>query len=92
MDEHRKYIERDTALERRFQPVYVNEPNEREALAILQGLKVGIWHLRSWTLLLLHDVRWIREVLLPVGELLADVWRNASWTPRAAIHLPRQHS
>lgn len=39
VDEHRKYIERDAALERRFQPVMVNEPTEPEALEILLGLK-----------------------------------------------------
>ncbi len=39
IDEYRKYIEKDAALERRFQPVMVNEPNPEEALAILQGLK-----------------------------------------------------
>lgn len=39
LEEHRKYIERDAALERRFQPVYVNEPDETAALDILRGLK-----------------------------------------------------
>ncbi|KAI8465710.1 MAG: ClpD chaperone, Hsp100 family [Monoraphidium minutum] len=39
LDEHRKYIERDAALERRFQPVYVLEPDEASTLAILAGLK-----------------------------------------------------
>ena len=38
-DEYRKYIEKDSALTRRFQPVRVEEPTEEEALAILQGLK-----------------------------------------------------
>ncbi|WIA36448.1 hypothetical protein OEZ86_007755 [Tetradesmus obliquus] len=38
LDEHRKHIEKDAALERRFQPVYVLEPNEEDTLAILQGL------------------------------------------------------
>jgi ATP-dependent Clp protease ATP-binding subunit ClpC len=38
-DEHRKYIEKDAALERRFQPVVVGEPNQDEALQILGGLK-----------------------------------------------------
>jgi len=38
-EEHRKYIEKDAALERRFQPVMVNEPTELEALEILQGLR-----------------------------------------------------
>ena len=38
-DEYRKYIEKDSALTRRFQPVRVEEPTEEEALAILQGLQ-----------------------------------------------------
>eukprot|EP00879_Flechtneria_rotunda_P003032 GHRR01003252.1.p1 GENE.GHRR01003252.1~~GHRR01003252.1.p1 ORF type:complete len:659 (+),score=207.75 GHRR01003252.1:506-2482(+) len=38
LDEHRKHIEKDQALERRFQPVYVLEPSEQETLAILHGL------------------------------------------------------
>ena len=38
-DEYRKYIEKDSALTRRFQPVRVEEPTEEEALDILQGLK-----------------------------------------------------
>ncbi len=39
IDEYRKYIEKDAALERRFQPVMVEEPSEEEAAAILRGLK-----------------------------------------------------
>ncbi|GBF97872.1 hypothetical protein Rsub_10227, partial [Raphidocelis subcapitata] len=39
LDEHRKYIERDAALERRFQPVYVLEPDEASTLSILEGLR-----------------------------------------------------
>lgn len=38
-DEYRKYIEKDAALERRFQPVDVEEPDEEETLRILKGLK-----------------------------------------------------
>ena len=37
--EYRKYIEQDAALERRFQPVYVEEPTREETIAILQGLR-----------------------------------------------------
>ena len=37
--EYRKYIEKDAALERRFQPVMVEEPDEQQAIAILQGLR-----------------------------------------------------
>src|SRR5882672_8189407 len=39
LDEYRKYIEKDKALERRFQPVYVGEPSQEDAVAILRGLK-----------------------------------------------------
>ncbi len=39
LDEYRKHIEKDAALERRFQPVTVGEPNAEEALAILHGLR-----------------------------------------------------
>ena len=38
LEEYRKHIEKDAALERRFQPVVVNEPSEEEALRILQGV------------------------------------------------------
>ncbi len=39
LDEYRKYIEKDAALERRFQKVLVSEPTEEDAIAILRGLK-----------------------------------------------------
>lgn len=39
LDEYRKYIEKDAALERRFQPVMVNEPTAEDAITILRGLK-----------------------------------------------------
>ncbi|MDP4790101.1 MAG: ATP-dependent chaperone ClpB, partial [Haliea sp.] len=39
LDEYRKYIEKDAALERRFQKVLVEEPNEEDTIAILRGLK-----------------------------------------------------
>ena len=39
VEEYRKYIEKDAALERRFQPVMVEEPNEEQAIAILEGLR-----------------------------------------------------
>ena len=38
LDEYRKHIEKDSALERRFQPVYVDEPNIEDALSILKGI------------------------------------------------------
>lgn len=39
LDEYRKYIEKDAALERRFQPVMVDEPNVEDTISILRGLK-----------------------------------------------------
>ncbi len=39
LDEYRRYIEKDSALERRFQPVYVDEPALEDTIAILQGLR-----------------------------------------------------
>jgi len=39
LDEYRKYIEKDKALERRFQPVFVGEPSVEDAISILRGLK-----------------------------------------------------
>jgi len=39
LDEYRKYLEKDAALERRFQPVYVGEPSVENTIAILRGLK-----------------------------------------------------
>lgn len=42
LDEYRKYIEKDSALERRFRPVMVDEPSEETTLQILQALKPGL--------------------------------------------------
>ena len=39
LDEYRQYIEQDAALERRFAPVYVDEPSVEETIEILQGLR-----------------------------------------------------
>ncbi len=39
LDEYRKHIEKDAALERRFQPVYVDQPNVEETISILRGLR-----------------------------------------------------
>ena len=39
LDEYRKHIEKDAALERRFQPVFVDEPDVNDTIAILRGLK-----------------------------------------------------
>lgn len=42
VDEYRKYIEKDPALERRFQPIYVDEPTEEETIEILKGLRAKL--------------------------------------------------
>ena len=39
LDEYRKYIEKDKALERRFQPVFVDEPTVEDTIGILRGIK-----------------------------------------------------
>src|SRR5947199_9649484 len=39
LDEYRKHVEKDAALERRFQPVFVGEPSVEDSIAILRGLK-----------------------------------------------------
>ncbi len=46
LDEYRKYIEKDRALERRFQPIYVKEPSVEETISILRGLqeKYEVYH------------------------------------------------
>ena len=42
LNEYRQYIEKDAALERRFQPVMVNEPSVEDAIAILRGLERAV--------------------------------------------------
>ena len=39
LDEYQKYFEKDKALERRFQKVYIDEPNNEDAISILRGIK-----------------------------------------------------
>jgi ATP-dependent Clp protease ATP-binding subunit ClpC len=60
-DEYRRYIQKDSGLERRFQPVYVGEPSNDEALEILQGLK---GHYEEF-----HGVRILEEALAAAVEL-----------------------
>lgn len=70
--EYRKYIEKDPALERRFRPVVVEEPDEQATMAILKGLKPGLerhHHMRI-TEEALHEavrlsVRYLPELFLP---------------------------
>ncbi len=72
LGEYRKYIEKDPALERRFRPVRVEEPEEDAALAILRGLKPGLeqhHHIRiseeAVSEALRLSVRYLPELYLP---------------------------
>ena len=71
-EEYRKYIEKDPALDRRFRPVVVEEPDQGAALAILRGLKPGLerhHHLRiteeALTEALRLSVRYLPDLYLP---------------------------
>jgi ATP-dependent Clp protease ATP-binding subunit ClpB len=71
LDEYRKHVEKDPALERRFQPVFVGEPSEEDTVSILRGLKeryecttaCGSRTRRSWPPTLSH--RYISDRFLP---------------------------
>jgi ATP-dependent Clp protease ATP-binding subunit ClpC len=78
MDEFRKYIERDAALERRFQPVQVREPSVEEAIDILKGLRDR--YERH------HHVR-IRDDALFASAKLADRYISDRCLPDKAIDL-----
>ena len=72
LDEYRKYIEKDPALERRFRPVSVEEPNQETVLEILQALKPGLerhHHLRITEEALKEavrlSVRYLPDLFLP---------------------------
>ena len=71
-EEYRKYIEKDPALDRRFRPVVVEEPDQAAAMAILRGLKPGLerhHHLRitedALTEALRLSVRYLPDLYLP---------------------------
>ena len=69
LDEHRKYIEKDAALERRFQPVMVAEPTQAETLDILHGLQVIISGLTlAQETFCMHIKRW--DASLSSDELI----------------------
>ena len=72
LKEYRKFIEKDSALERRFQPVFVNEPSVQETLEILKGIKVHyeVYHKVRMSDTLLEDAvkmaeRYITDRFLP---------------------------
>ncbi|HIF32514.1 MAG: ATP-dependent chaperone ClpB [Pirellulaceae bacterium] len=78
LDEYRKYIEKDSALERRFQPVYVGEPTVEDSIAILRGLKPRY---ESH-----HGVR-IRDAALVAAARLSQRYITDRFLPDKAIDL-----
>ncbi len=78
LDEYRKHIEKDAALERRFQPVFVGEPSVADTIAILRGLKERYEaH---------HRVR-IRDAALVAAAVLSDRYISDRQLPDKAIDL-----
>ena len=78
LDEYRKHIEKDPALERRFQPVFVGEPSVEDTIAILRGLKE-----RYETH---HDVR-IQDSAIIAAATLSDRYIADRFLPDKAIDL-----
>ena len=78
LDEYQKYFEKDKALERRFQKVMVNEPDEAAAIAILRGLKERYENH--------HKVR-IRDKAIIAAETLSDRYSTERFLPDRAIDL-----
>jgi ATP-dependent Clp protease ATP-binding subunit ClpB len=78
LDEYRKYIEKDAALERRFQPIYVGEPSVADTIAILRGLKD--------TYESHHGVR-IRDAALVAAAVLSHRYIADRFLPDKAIDL-----
>jgi ATP-dependent Clp protease ATP-binding subunit ClpB len=78
LDEYRKHIEKDAALERRFQPVYVGEPSVADTIAILRGLK-GRYESH-------HGVR-IQDTALVAAATLSDRYITDRFLPDKAIDL-----
>ena len=78
MDEYRKYIEKDAALERRFQQVFVGEPSVEDAVGILRGLKERYE--------VHHGVR-IQDSALVAAASLSDRYITNRFLPDKAIDL-----
>ncbi|MEA4882668.1 MAG: ATP-dependent chaperone ClpB [Clostridia bacterium] len=78
IDEYRKYIEKDAALERRFQPVMVNEPSVEDTIAILRGLKEKYE--------VHHGVR-IKDSALVAAAVLSNRYISDRFLPDKAIDL-----
>src|SRR5581483_5069029 len=78
LDEYRKYIEKDAALERRFQPVMVDEPSVEDTISILRGLRERYE--------LHHGVR-IRDSALVAAAVLSKRYISDRFLPDKAIDL-----
>ncbi|NET39218.1 MAG: ATP-dependent chaperone ClpB [Cyanothece sp. SIO1E1] len=78
LDEYRKHIEKDAALERRFQQVYVNQPNVEDAISILRGLKERYENH--------HNVK-ILDSALVAAATLSDRYISDRFLPDKAIDL-----
>src|SRR5436309_3160065 len=78
LDEYRKHIEKDAALERRFQPVLVGEPSAPDTIAILRGLKERYE--------VHHGVR-IQDAALVAAAILSDRYVTGRFLPDKAIDL-----
>jgi ATP-dependent Clp protease ATP-binding subunit ClpB len=78
VDEYRKYVEKDAALERRFQPVFVDEPSVEDTIAILRGLK-GRYEVH-------HGVR-IKDSALVAAATLSHRYITDRFLPDKAIDL-----
>src|SRR5438552_2514833 len=78
LDEYRKHVEKDAALERRFQPIFVGQPSVADTIAILRGLKERYEaH---------HGVR-IRDAALVAAAVLSDRYIADRFLPDKAIDL-----
>ncbi|CAB4831792.1 MAG: AAA domain-containing protein [Actinobacteria bacterium] len=78
LDEYRKYIEKDAALERRFQQVFVGEPSVEDTIAILRGLKERYE--------IHHGVR-IQDAAIVAAATLSDRYITGRFLPDKAIDL-----
>jgi len=78
LDEYRKYIEKDAALERRFQPVMVDEPSVEDTIAILRGLKERYENH--------HHVR-IQDAALVAAAVLSHRYISDRFLPDKAVDL-----
>lgn len=78
LDEFRKYIEKDPALERRFQPIIVNQPSVEDTISILRGLKERYE--------VHHGVR-IQDAALVAAAVLSDRYISDRFLPDKAIDL-----